>query len=163
MDSEITELANQLGKHLKDQNIMICTAESCTGGGIAQAITEIPGSSAWFDRGFVTYSNTAKIEMLNVKQHTLDVYGAISREVAKEMVEGALVNSDAGLAISVTGIAGPDGGTTEKPVGMVYIAWKVKGGYADYLMKMFLGNRIQIREQIIRSALTLGIDACAGQ
>ena len=127
MDNEIIELARQLGKVLKEQGMKIATAESCTGGGIAQAITEIPGSSAWFDRGFVTYSNAAKLQMLQVKQSTLDEFGAVSEQVAIEMVEGALMNSNADLAVSVTGIAGPDGGTNIKPVGTIYIAWQYKG------------------------------------
>ena len=153
MDKEITELANQLGKHLKDHNMMICTAESCTGGGIAQAITEIPGSSAWFDRGFVTYSNTAKLQMLKVKQHTLDIYGAVSKEVAIEMVEGALRYSDAGLAVSVTGLAGPGGGTEQKPVGTVFIAWKKKGDIVNCVKQVFSGDRGQIRLQTVQYAI----------
>ena len=155
MDKEITELANQLGKLLKDLNIMICTAESCTGGGIAQAITEIPGSSIWFDRGFVTYSNNAKVEIVQVKQSTIDKYGAVSEEVAIEMVEGALINSNADLAVSVTGIAGPDGGSKEKPVGTVYIAWKLKGKKVSCSKQMFIGDRAQIREDTIKFVLML--------
>lgn len=116
MNKDIIELVKQLGKELKEKDMTIATAESCTGGGIAQAITEISGSSVWFDRGYVTYSNTAKIQMLMVKQHTLDAYGSVSKEVAIEMVEGALYNNDADLAVSVTGIAGPDGGDEQKPV-----------------------------------------------
>lgn len=153
MDREITELAKQLGKQLKDQNLIICTAEACTGGGIAQAITEIPGSSAWFDRGFVTYSNTAKLQMLKVKQHTLDIYGAVSKEVAIEMVEGALVNSDADLTISVTGIAGPDGGSKQKPVGTVYIARGIKDEQVKCVKHIFSGDRVEIREQTVKAAL----------
>ncbi len=155
MDIEIIELARQLGKVLKQQGMKIATAESCTGGGIAQAITEIPGSSAWFDRGFVTYSNTAKLQMLQVKQSTLEKYGAVSEEVAIEMVEGALKNSDADLAVSVTGIAGPEGGTEQKPVGTVYIACKIKGKDGRCLFKEFSGNRGGIREQTIQNALSI--------
>lgn len=116
-------------------------------------ITEIPGSSVWFDRGYVTYSNTAKIQMLMVKQHTLDAYGSVSKEVAIEMVEGALYNNDADLAVSVTGIAGPDGGDEQKPVGTVYIAWKNKDASATCIKQVFSGSRDQIRHQTIQYAI----------
>ena len=155
MNKEIINLAALLGQTLKDRNIKITTAESCTGGGIAQAITEIPGSSAWFDRGFVTYSNNAKVQMLQVKQQTLDEYGAVSEEVAKQMAEGALINSDADLAISVTGIAGPDGGSEQKPVGTVFIAWKLREQHAACNKQVFSGDRAQVREQTIQYALKL--------
>jgi nicotinamide-nucleotide amidase len=153
MDKEIREIARQLGKVLKDKDMKIVTAESCTGGGIAQAITEIPGSSAWFDRGFVTYSNDSKVQMLQVKQSTLNKYGAVSEQVAIEMVKGALANSDADLAVSVTGIAGPDGGTEQKPVGTVYIAWGLKGGEVNCKRHFFLGNRAEVRRQTVKGAL----------
>lgn len=153
MDKQITELSAQLGKALKQKGLMIATAESCTGGGIAQAITEIPGSSAWFDRGFVTYSNQAKVQMLQVKQKSLDDVGAVSEKVAIEMVEGALINSNADLAVSVTGIAGPDGGSDQKPVGTVYIAWKIKGEPASCNLHIFSGNRTQVRQQTVNHAL----------
>ncbi|MGZ4956675.1 MAG: CinA family protein, partial [Methylobacter sp.] len=115
MESELFKLAEQLGRLLKAGGKTLATAESCTGGWIAQAMTEVPGSSAWFDRGFVTYSNAAKVQMLSVSPQTLEQYGAVSAETASEMVAGALAHSDADVAIAVTGIAGPDGGTTEKP------------------------------------------------
>ncbi|NOR69312.1 MAG: nicotinamide-nucleotide amidohydrolase family protein [Methylomarinum sp.] len=154
MDKQITELAEQLGLKLKENKLKIVTAESCTGGGIAQAITEIPGSSAWFDRGFVTYSNQAKVQMLQVKQVTLDNFGAVSDEVAREMVEGALANSDTEIAISVTGIAGPTGGAEQKPVGTVYIAWGMTGGAIGCKKYAFLGDRTEIRQQTVVYALT---------
>jgi len=154
MDKQITELTEQLGLELKQNGLKMVTAESCTGGGIAQALTEIPGSSAWFDRGFVTYSNLAKVQMLQVKQLTLDHFGAVSEEVAREMVEGALANSDAEVAISVTGIAGPTGGSEQKPVGTVYIAWGIKGGAIACEKIVFFGNRVEVRKQTIVSALT---------
>jgi len=153
MDKQITKLAKQLGLALKEKGLKIATAESCTGGGVAQAITEISGSSGWFDRGFVTYSNLSKIQMLQVKQSTLDQYGAVSEEVAKQMVEGALVNSDAELAVSVTGIAGPDGGSAQKPVGTVYIAWGIKGGQIECIKYGFFGDRSEIRRKTINFAL----------
>lgn len=153
MDKEIIQLAKQLGWALKDKGVKIATAESCTGGGIAQAITEVPGSSAWFDRGFITYSNQAKIQMLQVKQESLDDFGAVSKQVAIEMVEGAIIYSEADIVVSVTGIAGPTGGTEKKPVGTVYIAKKEKGMPASYKKYIFLGGRRQIRLQTVKMAL----------
>lgn len=153
MDKQLTDLALQLGEGLKEKGMMIATAESCTGGGIAQAITEIPGSSTWFDRGFVTYSNKAKVEMLQVKQSTLDEYGAVSEAVAIEMVEGALQNSDADLAIAVTGIAGPEGGSKEKPVGTVFIACGIKEDQITCSQYVFLGVRGAVRRETVRKAL----------
>ncbi len=153
MDKEIIQLAQQLGQVLKEKDLKIVTAESCTGGGIAQAITEVPGSSAWFDRGFVTYSNQAKVQMLQVKQSSLDEYGAVSEKVALEMVKGALINSAADIAVSVTGIAGPTGGTKLKPVGTVYIAWKKEGAPASCKKYIFLGDRRESRQQTVSKAL----------
>jgi len=153
MESELFELAEQLGCKLKASGKTIATAESCTGGWIAQVITEVPGSSAWFDRGFVTYSNAAKVQMLGVNPQTLEDYGAVSVETATEMAAGALVHSDADVAIAVTGIAGPDGGTPEKPVGTVFIAWAEKNGVAKVVKKQLSGNRRQIREQTVKSAI----------
>ncbi|MGZ8190292.1 MAG: CinA family protein [Methylococcaceae bacterium] len=153
MDTELLELAEQLGRSLKSKREKIATAESCTGGWIAQIITEVPGSSAWFDRGFVTYSNLAKVQMLAVKPETLERYGAVSAETAIEMVNGALANSDADCAIAVTGIAGPDGGTAEKPVGTVYIAWKSKSKGFKVIKKQLSGDRHQIRAQTVKIAV----------
>jgi nicotinamide-nucleotide amidase len=153
MESELFELAEQLGRKLKAGGKTIATAESCTGGWIAQTITEVPGSSAWFDRGFVTYSNAAKVQMLGVSPKTLEKYGAVSAETATEMAAGALAQSDADVAIAVTGIAGPDGGTPEKPVGTVFIAWAHKNGTAKVLRKQLSGDRRQIREQTVRDAI----------
>ncbi len=153
MDTELFELAEQVGHILKVRRKTIATAESCTGGGIAQAITEVPGSSTWFDRGFVTYSNAAKVQMLGVNPHTLEHYGAVSAETAAEMAAGALARSDAGVAVAVTGIAGPDGETPDKPIGTVFIAWVHKNGEAKTVKKKFAGNRRQIREQTVKSAL----------
>lgn len=153
MDKQIIELARLLGQKLKQKKLKIATAESCTGGGIAQAITEISGSSSWFDRGFVTYSNLAKMQMLQVKQGALDQHGAVSEVVARQMVEGALNNSDANLAVSVTGIAGPGGGSEKKPVGTVYIAWGIKGEGVECEKYVFLGDRADVRKQTVISAL----------
>lgn len=153
MESELFELAEQLGRKLKSCEKKIATAESCTGGWIAQTITDVPGSSAWFDRGFVTYSNAAKVQMLGVSPQMLEEFGAVSAETATEMAAGALAHSDADIAVAVTGIAGPDGGTTDKPVGTVFIGWADKNGEANVVKKQFAGNRRQIREQTVKSVL----------
>jgi nicotinamide-nucleotide amidase len=151
--NELYELAERLGKWLMASGKMVATAESCTGGWIAQSLTEVPGSSAWFDRGFVTYSNSAKTQMLGVKYETLETYGAVSAETAKEMVLGALACSEAQFAIAVTGIAGPDGGTDEKPVGTVFIAWANKDGAIKVKKNLFYGNRHEIRVQSVQLAI----------
>ncbi|MDD5462640.1 MAG: CinA family protein [Methylococcales bacterium] len=157
MDNELFQLAQSLGRLLKSKEKKIATAESCTGGWIAQIITEVPGSSAWFDRGFVTYSNSAKIEMLGVKRETLEKYGAVSAQTAAEMAAGALAYSDADCAIAVTGIAGPDGGTKEKPIGTVFIAWAYKSQDVKVTQKKLCGDRHQIRRQTVQVALE-GVD-----
>ena len=153
MDNELFELAQQLGQLLKSKGKKIATAESCTGGWIAQTMTEVPGSSAWFDRGFVTYSNAAKMQMLDVKLETLALYGAVSAEAAMEMAAGALAHSDADCAIAVTGIAGPDGGSVEKPVGTVFIAWAYRNREAKVVQQQLTGDRHQIRRQTVKMAL----------
>lgn len=142
----LTNLAAELGQTLKARGFMLALAESCTGGMVAQFLTSIAGSSIWFDRGFVTYSNLSKIEMLNVSNITLENFGAVSEETALEMVHGAIKNSHAQIAGSITGIAGPDGGTIEKPVGTVCFAWsgnKINGS----LTMHFTGDREEIRQQ----------------
>jgi nicotinamide-nucleotide amidase len=155
LQASIDDLAKELGNSLLKKKWRIATAESCTGGGIASAITEIPGSSQWFDRGFVTYSNEAKIDLLDVKLQTLHRFGAVSAETAREMAAGCLANSQADIAISVTGIAGPTGGTNEKPVGTVFIGLSTKGGQAKTIHKLFHGNRHLIRQQTVIQALQL--------
>ena len=125
MEKTLFQLAEQLGAELTGKGFKIATAESCTGGLVAQVITEIPGSSAWFDRGFVTYSNASKMQMLGVKQQTLQQFGAVSEQTVSEMVAGVLLRSEADCAIAVSGIAGPAGGTDEKPVGTVCLAWRI--------------------------------------
>jgi nicotinamide-nucleotide amidase len=135
------------------EKMRCATAESCTGGGIATAITALSGSSAWFDRGFVTYSNEAKQEMLGVKASTLSLNGAVSAETVTEMAEGAILKSAANVSVAVSGIAGPDGGTKEKPVGTVWIAWA--GGMIATRAERFSfeGDRESVREQTIQQAL----------
>lgn len=153
MDAELLALATQLGQQLKARGKMVAVAESCTGGGIAQMITEIAGSSAWFDRGFITYSNDSKIKMLDVRPATIEKYGAVSEQTALEMVVGALTHSTADCACAVTGIAGPDGGSLEKPVGTVFIARCYKQQNAEVLRKHYVGSRHQIRTQTVKTAL----------
>lgn len=140
---------------LAARNIMLATAESCTGGMIAAAITDIAGSSAVFDRGFVTYSNAAKIAMLGVSAETLERHGAVSRETALEMAAGALKHSDAGIAVSVTGIAGPGGGSPEKPIGLVWFGIAGLGLPAAAEMRRFDGDRAAIRAAAVSTAFEL--------
>jgi nicotinamide-nucleotide amidase len=153
--NEINALSVELLEKCKDLKIMLATAESCTGGLIAAALTEIAGSSAVVDRGFVTYSNEAKQKMLGVKASTLDRVGAVSQEVALEMAKGAVRRSNATLGVAVTGIAGPDGGSAEKPVGLVHIA--AKYGHKTMHEKHLFGqiSRSEIRLQTLRAALLL--------
>jgi len=153
MENDLLVLADQLGQYLKARNQTIATAESCTGGWIAECITSVAGSSAWFDRGFVTYSNIAKQQMLGVRAETLEKFGAVSAETASEMVAGALAQSEADCAVAVTGIAGPDGGTLEKPVGTIYIAWQTKNQPIKSVRIQHSGNRQQIREQTVITAI----------
>lgn len=148
-------LVEELSLLLAQKNIMLACAESCTGGMIAAAITERAGSSALFDRGFVTYSNESKIDMLGVSSKTLETYGAVSEECAREMCLGALSNARAHIAVSVTGIAGPSGGSVEKPVGLVYIGIATKNGAAYVTKNLFEGDRTSIRQATLETALEL--------
>jgi nicotinamide-nucleotide amidase len=143
----IYDAATQLGQSLKTSGFMLVMAESCTGGMVAEAITSVAGSSAWFDRGFVSYSNAAKIDMLDVSSKTLEKFGAVSEQTAAEMAIGALINSEAQIAGSITGIAGPDGGSPEKPVGTVCFAWTGKNLPVSTCTHWFEGNRESIRKQ----------------
>ena len=149
----MNSLAAQVGAALKAHGMMLATAESCTGGGVACAVTEIAGSSAWFDRGFVTYSNQAKVDMLGVSPDTLARFGAVSEATVHEMVAGALRNSQAQIALAVSGIAGPGGGTVEKPVGTVWFAWGIKEGVSVARLLLLAGNRAEIRTQAVHIAL----------
>jgi len=147
------ELAIQVGELLKSHGLMLATAESCTGGGIAQAITEVAGSSAWFERGFVTYSNLSKQQMLGVREETLRQHGAVSELTVREMVAGALQQSEAQVALAVSGIAGPGGGIADKPVGTVWFAWGLKNGEIVAERHQFSGNRHEVRNQAVHIAL----------
>jgi nicotinamide-nucleotide amidase len=146
-------LAKRVGARLKKRKLKLATAESCTGGWIAQAVTSVSGSSAWFDRGFVAYSNAAKRELLGVRAGTLSRFGAVSRETAREMAAGALARSRAQVSIAVTGVAGPTGGTRAKPVGMVCIAWSQQKGAMESVTRCFPGSRERVRRQSVIVAL----------
>lgn len=135
------------------RGLKLVTAESCTGGWLGQAVTAVAGSSAWYERGFITYSNLSKCEMLGVQQATLDQLGAVSAQTAQEMVMGALNRSHAQMGVSITGIAGPDGGTAVKPVGMICFAWAIEDGPVRQETRFFKGNRDTIRRLSVATAL----------
>lgn len=153
MTDRVTELAQELGEACRLRGRVLVLAESCTGGGLGEAITRIPGSSAWLDRGFVTYSNEAKIELLGVDEDTLLIHGAVSEKTAREMVLGALRWSRADTGVAITGVAGPGGGTLDKPVGLVFIAWGVRGEAVRVERQVFDGDRETIRRKAILAAL----------
>ena len=153
MSDDIDLLAAKLGEALTARKWQVTCAESCTGGGVGEAITRIAGSSAWFDRGFITYSNDAKVDLLGVRMETLGGPGAVSEATAREMAEGALRQSRADLSVAVTGIAGPGGATASKPVGLVWFAWATLAGEVQSRFEIFAGNRAAIREQAVREAL----------
>ena len=149
----VTALATLAGARLKAKGLMLATAESCTGGWVAQAVTAIAGSSDWFERGFVTYSNAAKMDMLRVKAGTLRTHGAVSEQTAGEMAAGALARSRAQVAVAITGIAGPAGGSAEKPVGTVCFGWATKTGAVCVETRRFKGDRESVRRQSVIVAL----------
>lgn len=153
MSKQLQQLSAQLGKWLRQSEMTITCAESCTGGLIAMVITDTAGSSAYFQHGFVTYSNDAKRQILGVKAQTLDAYGAESEAVVLEMAKGALQAAQADIAVSVSGIAGPDGGSIEKPVGTVWFGFANKAGQIFALRRCFIGSRSEVREQAAQFAL----------
>ncbi len=155
----VEKLANELNK----RGMMLATAESCTGGLVAAAITDRPGASFVFERGFIAYSNESKHNLLGVTHEILDKNGAVSRECAAAMVQGTLTHSLADMALSVTGIAGPAGGTPEKPVGLVYIGWGLRGGPVEVAAHHFTGDRNGVREQTVNAALTHLTDCLKAQ
>jgi len=146
-------LAEKVGAALKARQLMLATAESCTGGWIAEAVTMVPGSSEWFERGFVTYTYVSKREMLGVREATLGKHGAVAEEVVREMVEGALARSHAQVVVAVSGVAGPSGGTPDKPVGFVCFAWGMKDGKPRSETKRFFGDREAVRRLSVEHAL----------
>lgn len=152
--SSLKQLINEIALILKKKRWQLVTAESCTGGLVASSLTEIPGSSLWFERGFVTYSNLAKEEMLSVSKQLIQDYGAVSEPVAAAMALGALKHSAGHIAVSITGIAGPDGGSLEKPVGTVCFAWALHNKPVKTLRKQFTGSRQEIRMAACLEALS---------
>lgn len=161
-DDDLRALAVETARRLRDNRDMLVTAESCTGGWIAKTITDVAGCSDWFEAGMVAYSYEAKQALLGVRAETLLREGAVSEETAVEMVNGALVHSGATVAVAVTGIAGPGGGTPDKPVGSVWIAWKRRGGYPSARLFQFDGDsRDAIRRQTVAAALA-GVYALLG-
>lgn len=156
--SDMKDLADRFLKACTRRKIMAATAESCTGGLIIASLTDIAGSSSVVDRGFVTYSNDAKMEMIGVKKATLDTHGAVSRETALEMAAGALARSRAGIALAVTGIAGPDGGSADKPVGLVWFGLAMTGRPPLAEKRVFDNNgRDFIRRETVKTALEMGL------
>ncbi|OLQ91359.1 damage-inducible protein CinA [Vibrio ponticus] len=146
-------LSIELGKLLLQHQQVLATAESCTGGGVSVSVTDIAGSSAWFDRAFVTYSNEAKMEMLEVQAQTLETHGAVSEPTVVEMVKGALKNANATIAVSISGIAGPGGGSDEKPVGTVCFGFADHTGWLKVSTEHFSGDRAEVRSQAVDFAL----------
>ena len=149
----LKELASQIGDSLISRNENLVTAESCTGGWVSMLITSVAGSSRWFDRGFITYSNEAKQEMVSVDRQVIEIHGAVSEETARQMVQGAIKHSHARAGISVTGIAGPGGGSDEKPVGTVCFGWLLDGD-CETETCFFSGDREDIRRQSVRHVLS---------
>lgn len=152
-EDELTKLAEELGSALSARGWMLATAESCTGGWVAQVVTAIPGSSGWFERGFITYANVAKAEMLDVSDATLEAHGAVSEPVVREMAAGALARSHAQAALAISGIAGPGGGTPKKPVGTVCIGWRLVDGTEATTTCRLSGDRREIRSRAVAAAL----------
>lgn len=152
-EQRMVALVRQLGNELLDKGLKIATAESCTGGWVAKVITDVPGSSAWFDCGFVTYSNVAKQTMLGVSEAVLLQHGAVSEATVRAMAEGALTHSLADLSVAISGIAGPGGGTPTKPVGTVWLAWAWRGQATQAHHHLFSGDREAVRVQAVMAAL----------
>ena len=161
--TDLADLADRFLEACKARQLLVATAESCTGGMIISLMTDISGSSSVVDRGFVTYSNEAKIDMVDVSPETLQAFGAVSEQVAREMAAGALANSRADIALAVTGIAGPDGGSVEKPVGLVWFGVAVTGKTVVTEKRLFENRgRDFIRRETVRHALSMGLDALRG-
>ncbi|OUR63604.1 damage-inducible protein CinA [Methylophaga sp. 42_25_T18] len=152
-NNDLQILIQNVADILNKQQWHLATSESCTGGWLSKCCTDLSGSSTWFDRGFVTYSNKSKQDLLNVSLATLEQHGAVSEQTAIEMAQGALDNSDANISVAITGIAGPDGGTVEKPVGTVWLAWSIKNGATKSEHIHLSGDREQIRYQAVIAAL----------
>jgi nicotinamide-nucleotide amidase len=152
-DFALTRLARAVAEACLKRRLFVTTAESCTGGGVAEALTRVPGSTRYFERGFVTYGNDAKEDLLGVSHATLIAHGAVSEETAREMAEGALARSSAVLSVAVTGIAGPGGAVPGKPVGLVWFAWAQQDGPTQTRAILFKGGRERVRRQSVAVAL----------
>jgi len=152
-DADLQQLTVELGQSLVQKGLYMATAESCTGGWVAKCCTDIAGSSAWFNCGFVTYSNQSKQQLLGVSATSLQQFGAVSEETVIEMAEGALVHSGADISVAITGIAGPDGGSKHKPVGTIWFAWAIKNNHIKTKCQHFQGDRESIRRQAVEFAL----------
>ena len=150
---ELETLAEQVGAALQVRGLMLASAESCTGGWVGEAVTAVAGSSQWYERGFITYTNESKQEMLGVSEKTLSEYGAVSEQTVREMVAGALKHSHAQVALAISGIAGPGGAIPTKPVGTVCIAWALRSGAARSQTFHFSGDRNAVRRQAVVAAL----------
>ena len=150
---ELNQLSEQVGVLLKSRGLILATAESCTGGWVGEVVTAMAGSSQWYDRGFITYTNEAKREMLSVSVETLAQFGAVSEQTVREMAAGALEHSRAQVVLAVSGIAGPGGATPDKPVGTVCIAWIVRDGQGRAQTFHFSGDRAEVRRQAVSAAL----------
>jgi nicotinamide-nucleotide amidase len=149
---DLTQLATKVGALLTEKNLLLATAESCTGGGVAHAVTEISGSSNWFECGFITYSNSSKSELLDISPALIAQHGSVSEEIAAAMAEGALANCEAHVALSTTGIAGPLGAVPGKPVGTICFAWSMNG--KTHTERLLLsGDRVSVRQQTVAHAL----------
>ena len=153
MDEQLETLAAEVGAALKAREMTLASAESCTGGWVGAVITSVSGSSQWYDRGFITYTDQSKQDMLGVDEATLGNYGAVSEETVREMAQGALQQSWADVAVAISGIAGPTGGTAEKPVGLVWFAWAAKNGAKFSEKQLFSGDRREVRRQAVETAL----------
>ncbi len=152
-EEQILALARQLGALLAARGVMMTAAESCTGGWLAKAVTDVAGSSGWFDRGFVTYSNASKQDMLGVEARIIGQHGAVSEATVRAMAEGALVRSAADVSVAISGIAGPGGGTPDKPVGTVWMAWAQRGKPTLSRLFLFAGDRAAVRAQAVIAAI----------
>jgi nicotinamide-nucleotide amidase len=158
VDKTLYDLAERAGRALMRRGLMLVTAESCTGGWIAEAVTSVPGSSEWFERGFVTYTYVSKREMVGVRGETLEKHGAVSEPVVREMATGAIEHSHAQVAIAVSGVAGPSGGSPDKPVGTVCFAWEIKDGAEKVETRRFRGDREAVRRESVVHALEVMIE-----
>jgi len=153
LEDQLEQLAAAVGAALKSRELSLATAESCTGGWVGEAVTSVSGSSQWYDRGFITYTDQAKQDMLGVDEATLENHGAVSEETVREMAQGALQYSWADVSVAVSGIAGPTGGTPEKPVGLVWFAWAMQDGAMRSEKHLYSGDRSEVRRQAVETAL----------